>query len=81
MSAAIFDTAVAIDASVWISAFITVDAHHRASRSGLDGWLRSHHTVVVPSLVLIEVGGAIARRTDDNDATSAPSPTCANSPA
>ena len=52
-----------VDASVWVSALVTHDAHHRASRR----WLRRHSTrgqsVVVPTLALVEVAGAISRRT------------------
>lgn len=58
---------VVVDASVWISAFITEDAHNAHSRPWLDNWLRTNHMVSCPTLVLIEVGGAIARRTGNEE--------------
>lgn len=68
MSDAIPSDTVVVDASVWISAFITEDVHHSLSRPWLDQWLRTDHIVVGPSLVLIEVAGAITRRTGDQAA-------------
>ena len=72
MSAAI-RSPVVVDASVWISAFITEDAHNALSRPWLDHWLRAMNGVSCPTLALrgrdlpIEVGGAISRRTDNED--------------
>jgi predicted nucleic acid-binding protein len=54
-----------VDASVWVSALVVHDAHHAASRR----WLRRHSSrktlIVVPTLTLAEVAGAISRRTAD----------------
>ncbi len=54
-----------VDASVWVSALVVHDTHHRASRR----WLRRHSSrgsvLVVPTLALAEVAGAISRRTAD----------------
>ena len=66
MSAAI-RSPVVVDASVWISAFITEDAHNALSRPWLDHWLRAMNGVSCPTLALIEVGSAISRRTDNED--------------
>ena len=52
-----------VDASVWVSGLITQDAHHLASRQWLQEQVRSAHTMVVPTIALPEVAGAIARRT------------------
>jgi predicted nucleic acid-binding protein len=60
-------SSVVVDASVWISAFITEDAHNAISRPWLDNWLRAKNGVRCPTLALIEVGGAIARRTGNDD--------------
>jgi predicted nucleic acid-binding protein len=54
-----------VDASVWVSALVAHDAHHKASRR----WLKRHasrgQSLVVPALALAEVAGAVSRRTAD----------------
>jgi predicted nucleic acid-binding protein len=54
-----------VDASVWVSALVVHDRHHTASRR----WLRRHSSrrspIVIPTLALAEVAGAISRRTTD----------------
>ena len=52
-----------VDASVWVSVFLTQDVHHRAARRWLDDRLASGETIVSPVLLLSEVGGAISRQT------------------
>ena len=52
-----------VDASVWVAYFIITDAHHMVSNR----WLREQlhvydELVAAPTLLLPEVGGAIARR-------------------
>jgi predicted nucleic acid-binding protein len=54
---------VVVDASVWVSALITDDTHHRASIDWLKEQLRNGEALVVPTLALPEIGCAIARRT------------------
>jgi predicted nucleic acid-binding protein len=52
-----------VDSSVWVSTFVAVDAHHEASRAWLRHYLRAGNVVVGPRLLLVEVAGALARRT------------------
>ena len=51
------------DSSVWIGAFHIQDAHHAASRRWLNQRVVSSTQLVIPTLVLTEVAGAIRRRT------------------
>lgn len=55
-----------VDASVWVSRSIATEAKYAAS----SGWVAQHLAVgglfVVPTIVLSEVSGAIARRTGDS---------------
>ena len=52
-----------VDASVWISRFVPQDVHHAISRRWLEQYLLAGNQVASPTLLLAEVGGAIARRT------------------
>ena len=52
-----------VDASVWVSVFLPQDAHHRTARRWLEDRVASGATIVLPVLLLSEVGGAIARQT------------------
>jgi predicted nucleic acid-binding protein len=52
-----------VDASVWVSVFLTQDVHHRAARRWLEDRLATDEAIVSPVLLLSEVGGAIARQT------------------
>lgn len=54
-----------VDASVWVSRFIIADLHHDESRFWLQQHLSGGSRVVSPTLLLVEVAGAIARRTGD----------------
>lgn len=53
---------IVVDASVWVSAFVSQDTHHAASLA----WLRQQTTqgqqFVAPTLLMAEVGGAVSRR-------------------
>jgi predicted nucleic acid-binding protein len=53
-----------VDASVWVSVFVPQDVNHRASRRWLERYVDGGGIVVEPALLLAEVTGAIARRTD-----------------
>jgi predicted nucleic acid-binding protein len=53
------------DASVWVSRFVPGDVNHVASCDWLYRFLRERNTVVAPTLLLVAVAGAIARRTGD----------------
>jgi predicted nucleic acid-binding protein len=52
-----------IDASVWVSGFVPQDAHHVVTRAWLSQRLAGGDNLVIPSLALAEVSGAISRRT------------------
>lgn len=53
-----------MDASVWVSRFVSGDVHHEPSREWLAGLVEEGASVAAPALLLAEVAGAIARRTD-----------------
>jgi predicted nucleic acid-binding protein len=52
-----------IDASVWVSRFVTHDPHHAASARWLATTTASEGLLAAPTLVLPEVAGPIARIT------------------
>ena len=53
-----------VDASVWVSRFVGGDVHHVPSRLWLARLVEEGATTAAPALLLAEVAGAIARRTD-----------------
>lgn len=53
---------IVVDASVWVAWLTATDLHHAASRRWIEDWLRMGRTLLTPELALIEVAGAIARR-------------------
>lgn len=52
-----------VDANVWVSSFISQDVHHSISLRWLEQCMAREDELVVPTLVLAEVAGAVARRT------------------
>ncbi len=52
-----------VDASVWVSKFVSDDTHHSASALWLDRLADKAIGIYVPMLALAEVAGAVARRT------------------
>lgn len=58
--------ACVVDASVWVCRFLQGDVHYEPTRRWLTDYVEQGGTCVVPVLGLIEVSGAIARRTDDS---------------
>ena len=54
-----------VDASVWVSRFVPSDVYHVQSRRWLEEHLASGRRVLAPTLLLVEVAGAIGRRTTD----------------
>jgi predicted nucleic acid-binding protein len=60
-----------VDASVWVSAFLPADAHHGEARDFLRRAVERGDTMVLPTLALAEIGGAIARRTGDRELAAA----------
>lgn len=53
------------DASVWVSRFLPEDAFHHASRTWLIDVTLAGMVIFAPTIVLAEVSGSIARRTDN----------------
>ena len=56
-----------VDASVWVSYFLAEDVRHMETVAWLDEMLSSRQSIAVPTLVLPEVAGAIARRSSRPD--------------
>lgn len=54
-----------VDASVWVSRYVPDDAHHPASYTWLYQHLSGGRIVVAPTLLLVDVAGALVRRTGD----------------
>ncbi len=57
-----------VDASVWVAGLVSQDAHHVASRVWLDEQFEQGIDLVIPTLALAEVAGAVARRTRNEEA-------------
>jgi predicted nucleic acid-binding protein len=58
-------TMVVVDTSVWVSRLVPQDAHHEASKRWLDEFSAQKGQIVAPVLLLLEVAGAISRRTGE----------------
>jgi predicted nucleic acid-binding protein len=56
---------IVVDASVWVSRLVPQDVHHAASRQWLEERAAAGRDLVAPVLLLLEVAGAIARRTGE----------------
>lgn len=56
-----------VDASVWVSYFIAEGVRHMETVTWLDEMLSSGQSIAVPTLVLPEVAGAVARRSSRPD--------------
>jgi predicted nucleic acid-binding protein len=56
---------IVTDASVWVSHLVAGDAHHASSRRWLTRIVREGIVIAAPGLLLAEVAGAVARRTND----------------
>jgi predicted nucleic acid-binding protein len=52
-----------VDASVWVSRFIIFDAFHQPSFRWLEDYLSTGEIAVAPAILLVEVAGAVSRRT------------------
>lgn len=51
-----------VDASVWVSYYNAADVNNAASATWFKQQLNSQTPLVIPTLALLEIGGAIARR-------------------
>ena len=54
-----------VDASVWVSRLVAIDAHHRDTVDWFEEQRRQSSLLVVPALMPPEVAGAIAPRARD----------------
>ena len=57
---------VTIDASVWVSAFVTGDVHHAQSDQLLEYCLALRIKVILPEIALLEVAASVARILQDD---------------
>ena len=55
-----------VDASVWVGRFVPIDEHFLPSHEWLNKQIGLNQVLVSPSILLAEVGGAIARRTGNH---------------
>jgi predicted nucleic acid-binding protein len=53
---------IVVDASVWVAWLTSTDAHHTASREWLSACFRGSKLLAIPQFAVVEVVGAIARR-------------------
>src|SRR5512141_730640 len=56
-----------MNASVWVSSLVGQDLHHDASRRWLGEQIAAGEALVIPSIALPEVAGAVSRRTGSAD--------------
>lgn len=54
-----------VDANVWISGLVREDSHHLVSRRWIEHQIGRQEPLVIPTIALAEIGGAISRRTGD----------------
>ncbi len=54
-----------VDASVWVSRLVSVDAHHSISQKWLEAFVADGGQCVAPVLLLAEVAGAISQCTTE----------------
>jgi len=59
-----------LDASVWLNADSPSEPHHSHSRALLDRIAALNETVVVPTLLLVEVAGVLSRTRGDSSLAS-----------
>lgn len=55
-----------VDASVWISSLLPDEPNHQKSAEWVDSRLLAEEPLVIPTLALAEVAGAIVRRTQSS---------------
>jgi len=54
-----------VDASVWVARLVPQDEFHETVKGWMKRWHAEGRQLISPTLLLAEVGGAIARRTGD----------------
>ena len=53
-----------VDASVWVSRFLPKDAFHAQSHHWVEERVQQGEAVVIPTIALAEIAGAVARSTE-----------------
>jgi predicted nucleic acid-binding protein len=53
-----------VDASVWVASFLSDDVHHARSLQWIVDQTSSRSEILIPTLALAEIAGALARRTN-----------------
>src|SRR5215471_6850132 len=56
------DAEVVVDASIWVSGFISRDVNHNPSRLWIQRYIAEGGFIVEPTIVLIEVAAAVSRQ-------------------
>lgn len=56
-----------IDASVCVSYFINIDTNHGSTVGWLEGAIRDGCPLIAPTILLAEVAGAVARRSNSSE--------------
>jgi predicted nucleic acid-binding protein len=56
-----------VDASVWVSRYVIQEKDHAVSEAWIERQLSDSRDLIGPALVLGEIGGAVAQRTQDGD--------------
>ena len=56
------DAAVVVDASVWVSGFISKDINHNASRLWIERYIAEAGLLIAPAFLLVEVAAAVSRQ-------------------
>ncbi len=60
------DIAVVVDASVWVSRFISWDVNQRTSYVWIERYATAGGLLIAPAFFLVEVAAAISRQTGDS---------------
>ena len=56
------DAAVVVDASVWVSGFISEDVNYNASRLWIERYIAEAGLLIAPAFLLVEVAAAVSRQ-------------------
>lgn len=59
------DVAVVVDASVWVSRFVSWDVNQSTSHVWIERYATAGGLLIAPAFFLVEVAAAISRRTGD----------------
>lgn len=56
------DAAVVVDASIWVSGFISEDVNHNISRLWIEQYITAGGLLIAPAFLLVEVAAAVSRQ-------------------